>query len=160
MVALGAVVCAHITALMTAQGCGFVVFLQGNLGMGKTTLVRGMMRHFGYEGAVKSPTYTLVEPYYFQPICQGVSQPVTITVNHFDLYRLMDKEELEYIGIRDYFGQGILNLIEWPDRGEGLLPVADLVISIDGNATQRTLILNAPTQQGVNLLVAMDKAYD
>ena len=152
MVALGREICADIMALMTAQACGFVVFLQGNLGMGKTTLVRGMVRSFGYQGAVKSPTYTLVEPYSFETSDTEKLNQKTIQVNHFDLYRLMDKEELEYLGIRDYFGKDTLNLIEWPDRGEGILPAPDLMITIDGDRHQRTLTFRGVTKQGFDLL--------
>lgn len=98
----------------------FIVYLQGDLGAGKTTLVRGLLRAMGYAGAVRSPTYTLMEPY----------DVGCCTVWHLDLYRLGDPEELEYLGLRDLLdGQSIL-LIEWPERGRGVLPGADLVIHI------------------------------
>jgi tRNA threonylcarbamoyladenosine biosynthesis protein TsaE len=107
------------------------VHLIGNLGVGKTTLVRGILRGFGHQGAVKSPTYTLVEAYEFP----------TRTLFHFDLYRLKDPEELEYMGIRDYFAKNNLCFIEWPERGGALLPVADVMIEINLNQEGRHLNL-------------------
>ncbi|NND69526.1 MAG: tRNA (adenosine(37)-N6)-threonylcarbamoyltransferase complex ATPase subunit type 1 TsaE [Halioglobus sp.] len=139
MVALGARLGALIEPPM-------VIFLQGELGMGKTTLARGVLRALGHTGAVKSPTYTLVEPYEFE----GGK-----VVYHFDLYRLGDPEELEFMGIRDYFGDMSLCLVEWPERGRGALPVADLVINIETENRGRRLGVSAATKKGGRVLAQL-----
>jgi tRNA threonylcarbamoyladenosine biosynthesis protein TsaE len=124
-----------------------LVFFEGDLGAGKTTLCRGILQTFGHRGAVKSPTYTLVESY---DLNTGDLNPgelyadklSTIQVHHFDLYRLGDPEELEFIGIRDYLQPGNYCLIEWPNRGEGILPTPDLNISIDVAVNKRSEKVN------------------
>lgn len=126
---------------------GGALYLQGDLGAGKTTLTRGIMRGFGYQGAVKSPTYTLVEPYEFTQ-CQ---------IYHFDLYRLADPEEVEYLGTEDYFANNNLCIFEWPERGAGHIPDADLVISLETEGTGRRLTCQSFTKKGEQISQAIAK---
>jgi tRNA threonylcarbamoyladenosine biosynthesis protein TsaE len=98
-----------------------VIHLRGELGTGKTTLVRGLLRALGYPGPVRSPTYTLVEPY----------DSIVPAVVHLDLYRLSDPEELDYLGVRDLSARTGLMIVEWPERGAGVLPPADIEIEIE-----------------------------
>lgn len=120
---------------------GALVFLRGNLGAGKTTLVRGCLRAAGHRGAVKSPTFTLVEEY----LIGGRA------VYHFDLYRVNDPEELEWMGMRDYLRPDALCFVEWPERGAGMLPPPDveIVLDIEGSARQFTLLPASPAGEGI-----------
>jgi len=108
-----------------------IIFLNGNLGAGKTTLVKGFLQGLGYTGNVKSPTYTLVEPY-------DINGKL---IFHFDLYRLNNIEELENIGLRDYLATPAILLIEWPERGKGLLPAPDIHIQLETIKNGRKLLI-------------------
>lgn len=122
-----------------------VIFMQGTLGMGKTTLTRGILMAYGHQGAVKSPTYTLVEPY----------ETDVARVYHFDLYRLADAEELEYMGIRDYFDEKALCVIEWPDKGAGVLPAPDIELTLTKEGDGRAASLVAFTAKGAEILAQL-----
>ncbi|MEK6750263.1 MAG: tRNA (adenosine(37)-N6)-threonylcarbamoyltransferase complex ATPase subunit type 1 TsaE [Pseudomonadota bacterium] len=132
-------------AAAVARVCtaGLTVYLHGELGAGKTTWVRGFLHALGYAGRVKSPTYTLVESY---PLA-------THQVFHFDLYRLNDVEELEYMGIRDYLRDDVVCLIEWPERGQPLLPPPDIDVWLEyGEPDGRLARVVAGSDKGRALL--------
>jgi len=129
-------------ALAQAVQAPCILFLKGDLGAGKTTLARGFLRGKGYVGPVRSPTYTLVEPY---PL-------VHETVYHLDLYRLADAEELEYLGLRDMLQVQNILLIEWPERGEGWLPGADLELQILHQQDGRNVVLKAKSPEGERII--------
>jgi tRNA threonylcarbamoyladenosine biosynthesis protein TsaE len=122
-----------------------VVYLQGDLGTGKTTLTRGLLAGLGHEGAARSPTYTLLEPY----------ELADRRLYHLDLYRLGDPEELEYLGLRDLLAEDAIWMVEWPERGLGVLPPADLRISIAYAADGRRLRISAVTASGQAVLDAL-----
>ena len=124
-----------------------LIALQGDLGAGKTTLSRGLLTGLGHVGAVKSPTYTLVELY---ELTLG-------QVCHFDFYRLQDPEELEYMGFRDYLVESQVCLVEWPGRGAGFLPEADMLIEIVQLAEGRKLTLNGRSEQAKNIISQLDR---
>ena len=113
------------------------IFLSGDLGAGKTTFSRGFIQSFGHSGNVKSPTYTLIESY----------QLPEITIHHLDLYRLGDPEELEYLGIDDICQDEGICLIEWPERGVGVLPEATLNLEMKHLEHGREMIARSHNQQ-------------
>ena len=128
-----------------------VIHLSGGLGAGKTTLCRGILRAMGHLGAVKSPTFTLVEPY----------QISGSEVYHFDLYRLADPSELDYIGIDEYFGKNKLCLIEWPEKAIGYLPQHDLDITIDVLVEKRIIDVRSNSRSGEKIctqLIELDES--
>ncbi|MBI3774042.1 MAG: tRNA (adenosine(37)-N6)-threonylcarbamoyltransferase complex ATPase subunit type 1 TsaE [Gammaproteobacteria bacterium] len=135
-------------AARVAQACnqGITLYLHGDLGAGKTTFVRGFLRALGVSGQVKSPTFTVVEPY---ELAGGAAY-------HFDLYRIVDPEELELLGVRDYFAPGAFVLVEWPERGGGVLPQADVDLHLDYVGTARHITLRAATDKGREVLNALD----
>ena len=126
---------------------GFTVFLHGDLGAGKTTFVRGVLQGLGYQGKVKSPTYTLVESYPF----------LNKTLYHFDLYRLMDEEEWEEAGFRDYFNANSICMIEWPEKAQSLLPQADIDVYLDHKTVGRDIRFQAHTPVAEQVLHQFEK---
>lgn len=137
-------------ALAQAIPGGLVMHLSGELGAGKTTLVRGALRGLGYLGSVRSPTYTLVEPY----------EIAGRQVYHLDLYRLADPEELEWIGVRDLLDAGSLTLIEWPERGRDVLPTADLELRIDYQGEGRCVTLVGHSAAGDRVIGQVDVGHN
>ena len=128
--------------LSKVVAAGMAIYLHGNLGAGKTTLVRGLLHAMGHAGTVKSPTYTLVEPYTLGQL----------TVYHFDLYRFADPEEWDEAGFRDYFNPLSLCLVEWPEQAGDLLPPPDIDIRISPQADGRKASLIANTTAGMQCL--------
>lgn len=128
--------------LATAISPGCTLFLEGNLGAGKTTLTRGLIKNLGVTGKIKSPTYTIVEPYLLK----------NFTIYHFDFYRVEDPEELVQIGITDYFTPDAICLIEWPSKAEGRLPHADLVCRLSIEGKGRVLALFQQSERGKLIL--------
>lgn len=124
---------------------GALLFLQGDLGCGKTTLVRGLMRGLGFEGRVKSPTFALVEAYELS----------RLSLYHFDLYRFEDAQELRDSGLLENFESDAVCIVEWPEKASGSLPVADLTVQLSlAVSGGRTAVLEARTPRGAHWLKA------
>lgn len=121
---------------------GMVVFLEGDLGAGKTTLSKGLLKAWGYKGNVTSPTFSLLESYVLK----------RFEVHHFDLYRLESADELEMIGARELFSSQSICLVEWPDKGSGFLPQPDLQIVITHHDQTRQLQLYGQAAKALNLM--------
>lgn len=121
---------------------GLTIYLEGELGAGKTHLVRETLRALGHQGAVKSPTYTLMEQY----------DLAGYIINHLDLYRLADPEELEYLGYRDLPAANSLQLVEWPGKGEGFLNAADLEVFIAYKGDGRVMKIKSKSESGLKVL--------
>ena len=119
----------------------FVIYLIGELGVGKTALAQGFIQYFGFE-QVKSPTYSLIESY----------QNEVINIHHMDCYRLNGPEELEYIGIRDYLSSECLQLIEWPELGKGVIAKADISITLSGDGNQRKINIKPHSEAGKQVI--------
>ena len=133
---------------LLAKSCpeGINIYLHGDLGAGKTTLVRGFIQYFLPDTKVKSPTYTLVEDY---DVSTSLQNPNKLNhLYHFDLYRLGDPEELEYLGGRDYFSGDSVCLVEWPQRGAGWLEKPDLEITLEYHEDGRNIKVQSHTEKG------------
>ena len=137
--ALGAALAAALLAERAGiERAGCILALEGDLGAGKTTLVRALLRALGVEGPVRSPTFTVVEPY-------AVS---SLDFYHFDFYRFADPAEFSAAGFREYFGGGKVCAIEWPQRVAGVLPAPDLTIALAMAGAGRRASLSAHSALG------------
>ncbi len=128
-------------ALAVGLAPGMVIYLSGELGAGKTTLARGMLRGLGYGGKVKSPTFTLVEVYEFS----------RLYLYHFDFYRFSSPQELREAGFREYFNPQSVCLVEWPEKAAGL-PAADLKVVLHVAGTGRNVSIFADSEAGASCL--------
>jgi tRNA threonylcarbamoyladenosine biosynthesis protein TsaE len=125
---------------------GLAIYLKGELGAGKTTLTRALLHAAGHVGHVKSPTYTLMEPYTIK------IDDKPIELFHFDLYRMKSPEEFLDAGFRDHFNDDSICIVEWPENGESLLPPPDITISLTVSGPGRHVELNALSDEGIQCL--------
>ena len=132
-------------ALASGARDGGVVFLEGDLGAGKTTFARALLGALGVGERIKSPTYSLIESY----------RAGELDAHHLDLYRIADPGELEWLGLGDLFGGSPLVVVEWPERGGAALPKPDLVLRLDHAGSRRELTAEARTPRGDGLLAAL-----
>lgn len=129
-------------ALAKAVAPGLVIYLHGDLGAGKTELTRAMLNGMGHTGRVKSPTYTLIEPYEI-----NLNQ-MPVIVAHFDLYRMADPEEFLDAGFREYFNTSNICIVEWPEKGDAVLPPPDIHITLTVTNNGRNVELNSLSENG------------
>ena len=141
--------------LLTKQpGSHLNISLEGDLGAGKTTFARYLIQALGHDGKVKSPTYTLCEPYPLQLIEQA------ITIHHFDLYRMRDPLEWQEAGFAEHFDVPGICLIEWPEKAEGTLPTFDIQIQLTAgmDENERSIAMNALTEHGKTIVDGVQAA--
>jgi len=138
--ALGAALAPHLEP-------GLVIYLSGELGAGKTTFARGILRGLGYKGRVKSPSFALVEPY---PLSR-------LYLYHFDFYRFNDPREVDEAGFREYFSPDSVCLVEWPEKAAGVVPAADIRITLKAQGTGRQLEIDADTEAGRRCLKQLEQ---
>jgi tRNA threonylcarbamoyladenosine biosynthesis protein TsaE len=130
------------TALARGLRPGMVIYLRGDLGAGKTTLARSILQAIGVTDRIKSPTYTLVEPYTIS----------SLYLYHFDFYRLRQPDEWVDAGFREYFNSDAVCLVEWPEKAGERLPAADVMIELTVDGDERNITLSANTEAGTNCL--------
>ena len=136
-------------AFAAALEPGLTIYLRGDLGAGKTTVIRGLLRALGHHGPVRSPTYTLVEVY-------AVSR---LDLHHFDFYRFHDPREWIDAGFRESFNGRTVSLVEWPERAGGLLPPADVEIALELHAAGRNAVLTSSSLRGQKCLASVEERW-